>query len=479
MFAGELQKQKALFAAADGLAVLSAFVAALRIHDPSAAIEERLLRSGPALDGLGVALIVLVWLLVFQSNDLYRMRNGGYKELVTIIYASSVATILTLLGVFLAHVQLPRITVAIGYVLAVPFIVTARATLRFCIGRIYANPKIAIPLVIVGFNPVGEYLCDQIFDEIGPYEPVGFIDEGPDGRQYRGLPVFAPLALLKEFAAMYPSIEVAIALPDAARDKIERITGLCDETGLDWWIVPWMLRSLASGLKVEWLGVVPLIGRRSSNIEGLNLALKRTFDAVFGAILLFVAAPIVAFAALAILLDDGRPIFFRQTRIGAHGRSFEMIKLRTMRHEAGDETHRACVRHWIRPPDEAPHLYAADGNRVFKLLDDHRVTRIGRILRRFSVDELPQLINVVRGQMSLIGPRPALPYEIGLYENWQRRRLDAMPGITGLWQVSGRNRLSFDEMVRLDVQYLEEWSLVGDLKILARTVPVLLRGNGI
>jgi lipopolysaccharide/colanic/teichoic acid biosynthesis glycosyltransferase len=155
-----------------------------------------------------------------------------------------------------------------------------------------------------------------------------------------------------------------------------------------------------------------------------------------------------------------------------------MLKLRTMRASAGDASHREYVRKWIRNGVLAPQG-GANGEQVFKLTDDQRITRVGRILRRFSLDELPQLINVIRGEMSLIGPRPALPYELELYKPWHLGRLDAIPGITGLWQVSGRNHLSFDEMVRLDVKYMQEWTLAGDLRILARTVPAMLRGSGV
>jgi lipopolysaccharide/colanic/teichoic acid biosynthesis glycosyltransferase len=150
-----------------------------------------------------------------------------------------------------------------------------------------------------------------------------------------------------------------------------------------------------------------------------------------------------------------------------------------MRQSANDDVHREYVRLWIRNGDTAAANGHTGAKAIFKLTNDHRITKIGRVLRRFSIDELPQLVNVLRGEMSLIGPRPALPYELDHYDSWHRRRLDAAPGITGLWQVSGRNRLSFDEMVRLDVQYLEDWSLFGDFKILMRTLPALLRGEGV
>jgi lipopolysaccharide/colanic/teichoic acid biosynthesis glycosyltransferase len=157
-----------------------------------------------------------------------------------------------------------------------------------------------------------------------------------------------------------------------------------------------------------------------------------------------------------------------------------MLKLRTMKTRAADNVHRQYVRRWIADGHgAATNGNAADGDEVFKLSNDPRITGVGRILRRFSLDEFPQLLNVVRGDMSLIGPRPALPYELELYQDWHLRRLEGMPGITGLWQVSGRNQVSFDEMVKLDVQYLEDWSLATDIRILFRTIPVLLRGEGL
>jgi lipopolysaccharide/colanic/teichoic acid biosynthesis glycosyltransferase len=220
-----------------------------------------------------------------------------------------------------------------------------------------------------------------------------------------------------------------------------------------------------------------MVGRRGSNVEGLNYLAKRIFDVVCASLILIVAMPIIALAAFATFIFDGRPIFFRQQRIGAQGRRFEMLKLRTMKTSAADSVHRQYVQRWI---SDGPKANADDnGGTVFKLANDSRVTSVGRILRKFSLDELPQLFNVVRGDMSLIGPRPALPYEVEHYQDWHRRRLEGLPGITGLWQVSGRNQISFDEMVKLDVKYLEDWSLATDIQILFRTIPVLLRGEGV
>jgi exopolysaccharide biosynthesis polyprenyl glycosylphosphotransferase len=407
------------------------------------------------------------------------MRNGGLKEAFAVVRACTVAALLTLVALFFAHITFSRVAMAISYAFSIPAVLIVRGIVRTSVRRLYANQKIAIPLAVVGHNPVARYMLDQLLDNMTPYEPVGFVQRGEGGRQYRGYPVFGEPATLSRLAAAYPFLEVAIAMPDASREEQEKIIRLCEEHRVRWWMVPWMLRSLSNGLKVDMIGNVPLIGPRCTNIEGLNYAVKRSFDLLAASILLIIAAPAIALGALAIWLTDGGQVLFRQTRIGIHGQPFELLKLRTMRSAASDNVHREYVRDWIRNGNAAAKNGNGNGHAVFKLANDNRVTAVGRILRRFSIDELPQLVNVVRGEMSLIGPRPALPYELEHYEEWHRRRLDAAPGITGLWQVSGRNRLSFEEMVRLDVQYLEDWSLAGDLKILARTLPALLRGEGV
>ena len=480
MFAGELRKQKAFFAAVDGLALLTAFSAALAIHDPAHAQEIRLLGTDTRVLFLAVALVVAVWVLVFRACDLYRMRAGGAKEAAAIVRGCTYAAVLSLIAGFLVHFEGSRLTIGLAYVFSIPAVLLGRALARHLVRKIYSNPSITIPLAIIGFNDVGRYLYDQVASEMTFYEPVGFIDESPEGRQYRGLPVLQGLGSLTEMAKLHPCLEVAIALPDAARSEHEDIIEMCEENRVRWWLVPWVFNAPPAGLKVDMMGVVPLLTLRGSNIEGLNFIVKRGFDFLAASIMLVLAAPMLLLTMLAIWLEDGGPVFFRQTRIGIRGQEFDFLKLRSMRSAAGDNAHREYVKKWIRHGDKAALNGAAqNGDKIFKLTDDKRITRVGRIIRRYRIDELPQIINVLRGDMSLIGPRPALPYELELYKGWHRRRLDAVPGITGLWQVSGGNRLSFDDMVRLDVKYIEDWSLISDIKILARTVPVLLRGEGI
>jgi exopolysaccharide biosynthesis polyprenyl glycosylphosphotransferase len=476
MFAGEFQKQKVLFALSDALALLMAFVTALSLHDPSRAMAARLRIAGPELVSVAVIAIALLWILVFRACNLYGLRGGGLKEFLGILKGCSIAFLLTLGADFLIHVQVSRITTVTAFALSIPLVAAGRALTRACIRNFYSNPNIATPLVVVGFNSVAHYLCDQIREQLTQYELLGFVDDNTQARQFSGLPVLGEIDSLPALAKRYPGLEAAIALPNAPLAVQERVVRLCEEARVRWRMVPWLLRSPGGAVKVEILGVVPLIGTCGSNLDGLNFAIKRGFDVTTSSLLLICLSPILALTALAVWFFDSAPILFRQVRVGIRGKPFEMLKFRTMRVASGDAQHRQYVREWIQTEGGASQH---NGSNVYKLTHDNRITSLGRILRRFSLDELPQLINVVRGDMSLIGPRPALPYETELYESWHHRRLDVIPGITGLWQISGRNHLSFDEMVRLDVQYMENWSFTSDLRILARTLPVLLRGGGV
>jgi exopolysaccharide biosynthesis polyprenyl glycosylphosphotransferase len=216
---------------------------------------------------------------------------------------------------------------------------------------------------------------------------------------------------------------------------------------------------------MEYAGALPLVRVRPPVLDGAQMKVKRAVDAAVGLMALVALAPLMAVVALVISAESSGPAFFRQTRIGKDGRPFRIYKFRTMR-EGADGEHDSLAA-------------STDGSHVlFKLQRDPRVTRVGAFLRKSSLDELPQLLNVVRGDMSLVGPRPALAGEVERYEPDTRRRLVVKPGITGLWQVSGRSDLSWDESVRLDLRYVDNWSLVGDLRIVGRTFGAVLSHRG-
>jgi lipopolysaccharide/colanic/teichoic acid biosynthesis glycosyltransferase len=199
-------------------------------------------------------------------------------------------------------------------------------------------------------------------------------------------------------------------------------------------------------------------------------AFKRVMDIVISWLVLLLGFPVFAFIAFLVKLSSRGPLIYKQTRIGKDGCPFTFFKFRSMYNNCSDEIHRNYTRELIQNGTKSGRLY--------KIEDDHRVTRVGRVLRRLSLDELPQFMNVLRGDMSLVGPRPPIPYEIEHYNGKHKKRLQAKPGITGLWQISGRNKLPFDKMVDLDLKYIDNWSLALDFVILMKTLPVLVKREG-
>jgi exopolysaccharide biosynthesis polyprenyl glycosylphosphotransferase len=210
---------------------------------------------------------------------------------------------------------------------------------------------------------------------------------------------------------------------------------------------------------------IPLITLKGVAFSPGKRFAKRTFDLVVGTLFIIVGAPLWLLITLAIKLDSRGPVFYRQMRVGRGGRVFSMYKFRSMR-DGADAHLEGLLEH-----NEAT-------GPLFKIRNDPRVTRVGRFLRKYSLDEFPQLLNVMRGEMSLVGPRPPLPNEVDAYSDHHRRRLEVLPGMTGLWQVSGRSTLTFEEMVRLDLLYIENWSVGFDLALLMRTVPAVLMPEG-
>ncbi|MDU5946277.1 MAG: sugar transferase, partial [Paenibacillus macerans] len=230
-------------------------------------------------------------------------------------------------------------------------------------------------------------------------------------------------------------------------------------------IIPEMFEMVTSGVVFDQAYDYPCIEIVKTPLRGLNLILKRAVDIVLASLGLIVISPLLAVVAVCIKLDSKGPVMIKQRRIGKNGAPFGMYKFRSMVENAESLIHQLAAHN------------EADGP-VFKMKNDPRITRVGRFIRKYSIDELPQLINVVLGQMSLVGPRPPLPQEVERYTDYEWRRLDIRPGITGLWQINGRSDLPFDEWVKLDLYYIEHWSLGLELKIIFKTIPIVLKGTG-
>ncbi|MGQ9626423.1 MAG: undecaprenyl-phosphate glucose phosphotransferase [Anaerolineae bacterium] len=323
-------------------------------------------------------------------------------------------------------------------------------------------------VLIVGAGEVGRTVMRNIVAQpkLG-YQVVGFVDDNPEkgeseiGR-FKGL---GGLDNLPKIIQERDVDEVIITLPWMYHRKILSIMAQCEKHKVRACIVPDLFQMSLSRVNVEDLGGVPMISVRDISISGWSLAFKRALDVSLALAGLILLSPLLGLVALAIKLDSPGPVLFRQTRVGKGGRHFTLYKFRSMYEGAEEEQ------------EQFRDLNEATGP-LFKIRDDPRATRLGKILRRTSLDELPQLYNVLRGEMSLVGPRPPLPSEVEQYQEWHKKRLEVSPGITGMWQVSGRSELTFDEMVLLDIYYIENWSPVLDIMILLRTIPKVIFGDG-
>jgi exopolysaccharide biosynthesis polyprenyl glycosylphosphotransferase len=262
--------------------------------------------------------------------------------------------------------------------------------------------------------------------------------------------------------------EVVFAVPGRSPEDFNDALRACDVRGVD--VLLSLPPSVPSHGRMEIANVtgfsMPMIGLTRTPTGEMRLIVKRIVDVVGSLVGILLTGPIMLAAAIAVKMEDGGPILFTQVRAGRNGRKFKMLKFRSMCIDAEKKL------------EELKHLNERDGP-AFKITHDPRITRAGRFIRKTSIDELPQLFNVLVGHMSLVGPRPPLPSEVAQYEPWQRRRLSVRPGITGMWQVSGRNNnVDFAQWMALDLEYIDSWSLWLDIKILCKTVPVVLLHKG-
>jgi exopolysaccharide biosynthesis polyprenyl glycosylphosphotransferase len=301
----------------------------------------------------------------------------------------------------------------------------------------------------------------------GPFgfRPIGFVATGPHSSETDGLPVLGLVADLPRVLSDTGADCVFVASSAVTVDEMRNISKLVRRAGAELRVTAQLPEVLSSRLAIQAVGGVMSLSLKPVRLTGPQATAKRTFDLLLGAIGLLLSLPLFAAIALATRLLSPGPIFYRQERVGRYGTPFTLLKFRTM--VVGAD----ALLPSLKQQNEAV-------GPLFKIRRDPRVTRIGGWLRRWSLDELPQLINVLRGDMSLVGPRPPLPHEVTQYQDWHFDRLEVRPGITGLWQVNGRSDLSFDEGARLDIFYIENWSLAYDLFILAKTIPAVLSSRG-
>jgi exopolysaccharide biosynthesis polyprenyl glycosylphosphotransferase len=315
-------------------------------------------------------------------------------------------------------------------------------------------------VLIVGAGSVGVELAEHLQQTPG-HRVIGFLDDhrSDDPR------VLGSSNDLPQIARQYFIDEVVVTIP-SQRELVKKVALQARMLRLDVKVVPEMYDGIAVNAPVEYLAHLPVRVLHREPIPATGWMLKRVCDIAIAGVMLLALAPVFLLIALLLKLESRGPVFYRSHRVGKKGRIFTFYKFRSMR--AGADGMRSTLEEMNERSDV-----------LFKLANDPRVTRVGRILRRFSLDEIPQLINVLKGDMSLVGPRPPLPSEFKQYRLDHLRRLDVVPGITGLWQISCRQDPSFDNYIALDLEYIENWSLGLDLKILLRTIPAVLKGTGV
>jgi exopolysaccharide biosynthesis polyprenyl glycosylphosphotransferase len=411
------------------------------------------------------------WVLVARALGYYDRQStfhlqSSADDLPTILLLTTLATWLGVVALQVTHLSHPRVEVATKFWLAALVCVSvSRAAARIVVRN---SPHVSERAIILGSGVVALRVAQKLGWRASGLRIVGYLDDDP-------LPVedprFTYLGQTSRLESVIRAYRIEHVLVAFSRMDVQRqvdLTRQCMELDVRVDIVPRMFEVIGAKNRVHDLEGIPLVEVKPAKLSRPARFLKRCLDLVVAGAALVVLGPFMLFASWRIRRDSPGPVLFRQERMGSGGKRFEILKFRTMVVDADQRKH------------EVAHMnkHTESDSPMFKIADDPRVTRFGGFLRRWSLDELPQLLNVVRGEMSLVGPRPLILDEDVNVVGRHRHRLDLLPGITGLWQVLGRSDIPFAEMVTLDYLYVTNWSLWGDVKLLLRTVSVVLHRRG-
>jgi exopolysaccharide biosynthesis polyprenyl glycosylphosphotransferase len=418
------------------------------------------------------AIFALMILFFNQNAQLYRERRGRtwWDEVFAISNGATNAAVMVMaLSFLLRPLVFSRLLIVQAAALVVILLGSWRLILRVLRGWLRRRGIGVERVLIAGAGTVGLSVMQTLIarPDLG-YKVVGFVDDDPE-RGATDLGRLTALGMVDNLSRLIDEHKVdlvIITLPWNVQRKIVSIVRECERQHVKVRTVPDLFELSLSQVQVEMLGGIPLLGLNGEpTFSPARRLAKRGLDFALTAITLPFAALVTALVALAIKLDTPGPVVYAQDRVGLNGKHFKVYKFRSMVENA-DEMWADLIRETGEDP------------RHPKVENDPRITRVGRWIRRFSIDELPQLWNILRGEMSWVGPRPAVPAEVELYEPWHKQRLRVLPGLTGLWQVSGRNEVPFEEMCLLDIYYIENWTLGLDIQIMLRTVPHVLLAHG-
>ncbi|MGD8583926.1 MAG: sugar transferase [Chloroflexota bacterium] len=418
------------------------------------------------------ALLTLLLVITFSQNRVWSRRRGEFwiDEVSRVGYATAAGIALMMAFTFFFRpLAFSRLLLVWALVFIVLFIAIARMLRRLILEILYRRGIGVDKTLIVGAGEAGRSVIRTLLarPDLG-FRAIGYLDE-PTGERSVGsgrIPRLGAWHDLSPILKREPGVRtVFIALPSQHQEHIEELLTVCHRQGVIARVVPDLFQLSLNRVDFSNMAGIPTLSTREVRISPIGMTLKRLLDLLIVLLLAVPALVVTVIITVAIKLESPGPVFFFQERVGFQGRRFRMAKFRSMVLNADDQK------------AELEALNEADGP-IFKIRDDPRLTRVGRVIRRFSLDEIPQFYNVLIGDMSLVGPRPPLAEEVARYQPWHMQRLAVKGGITGLWQVSGRSDLTFDEQCLLDIYYIENWSLAMDLRILLQTIPRALFGSG-
>lgn len=414
--------------------------------------------------------IVIGLVTIFAIRGLYKIRLTGswFRQIWSI--ATSATAGLALLITYYFIFQPPsnsRLIVPFVWAMAIAVISIGRLIVSIGMGMLYRLGLGETRMLVVGSGRLGKMIMQHITanPDLG-YSIVGFLHETNESTNDFGR--FKWLGTLEDLGMVIKSMQVdvvVIALPATLHQQSIKSVRLCERLGASFKLIPDLYELSLSRIDMETIEGIPLIGIKHVSLNSIQRFITRLTDTCVALLMIILGSPLWLCIALAIRLSSSGRVIYKHTRIGLNGRAFAMYKFRSMYQNADQ----MLATLWAMNEAQGP---------IFKMKDDPRVTPVGRFLRHTSLDEFPQLINVLKGEMSLVGPRPPLPHEVAAYEEWQKGRLAIKPGMTGLWQVRGRSDLSFDEGVLMDLYYIENWSLHLYFQILLGTIPALLFRRG-
>lgn len=500
---------KACVVSADGLLAAAAFLLAYTIR-----VGEPIVSQGswpwssefiPYAGILLFAVPVRILMMAYQRAYVYHGAFSYAREAIKIFKAVSVGSLLIIGWAFLfrggfafREFSYSRGVFVLDFLIAFALFTAFHLGLRFVQARVRRRDINLIPTLVVGTNGEAEKTIRELTERrelgyrvmgvVGSAQPAPFAVARAAAGGFRSplsLPRIAAsesklksqvLGDLDDLPYLIRELEIQEVIITDNTLPSDRLFDVMMQLGrkqkVEFRFAPSLIDVLPQKTSVEQIGVLPMVRLFREPLSEAERFLKRASDIVMSLAAIVLLLPVWVAIALLIKLGSRGPVVFKQERVGMDGRIFLCYKFRTMRSDSDDSLHREAYLKNIEG------IHDSDDAVFGKVKDDPRITKVGRWLRRSSLDELPQLLNVLIGDMSIVGPRPPIPYEVEEYEMRHRRRLDMKPGMTGLWQVSGRSRLSFREMVRIDLYYIENWSLWLDLKILLLTLPAVLRGDG-